>query len=83
MAGSGHHSPMSFYALTQAAAVVWSHTKCLAASVVLTSSNKTHEMINIRAVSSNMMKKTFGKLPNVRCGTQGVVRGRSPDLAAC
>jgi len=40
-------------------------------------------MINIRAASSNMMKKNVGKLPNVRCGTQGVVRGLSPDLAAC
>jgi len=83
MAGSGHHSPVSLYALTQAAAVLRSHIKRLAASEMLTSSNKTHEMTNIRAVSSNMMKKRVSRLPNVQCGTQGVFRGSSLDQSAC
>jgi len=66
MAGSGHHSSVSLYSLTQAAAALLSHIKHLAASEVLTSSNKTHEMTNIRAVSSNMKKKRVSRLPNVQ-----------------
>jgi len=67
--------------LTHAAAVVRSHTKRLAASVVLTPSNKTQEMTNIRAVSSNMMKKDVRTLPNIKSGIQSVLRDPSLDLS--
>jgi len=63
MAGSGHHSPVSLCALTQAAAVLRSRIKRLAVSKILTSANKIHEMINIRALSSNMMKKSVASEP--------------------
>jgi len=82
MAESGHHKRVSLYALTQAAAVLQSHIMRLAASEVLTYSNKTHEMTSIRAVSSNIMKKMVGRLPSVKCETQGVDRNSSPDQSA-
>jgi len=83
MAGSGHHSPVSLYALTHAATVVRSHTKRLSASVVIKPSNKTQEMTNIRAVSSNMTKKGVRTLPNMQSGIQGVLRDPSLDLSTC
>jgi len=83
MAGSGHHSPVSLYALIQAAAVLRSHDRRLAASAVLTPSNKTQETTSIRAVSSNMMRESEGKLVNVQQGMQHVSRDPSLDLAVC
>jgi len=55
MSGSGHHYPVSLYALLHAATVLRPQSRRLAVVVLLSLSKRTHDTTNKRAVSSNVM----------------------------
>jgi len=78
MAESGHHSPVSLYALIHAASVLRLHSRRLAAVVLLSPSNRNHDIANKRAASSNMGTKSTRRVLGAH--PRAASSGRRPPL---